>query len=216
MPPKRTYKKRRPYKPRMTRAVKAPTIEKRINSVHAFKRSITTEIGTVLGVYAAGFTFLMSAVPNSAEFTALYDFYRINKVVIRLVWRSSSLTQIETVSNSIVGMPICYHVTDTDDATSPASASEVMEHSKHRMYFFGSTKRVLTKTLYPRYAQEVFRTGVTSGYAEGKRGTWIDCAYPNVEHYAWKIFIDVPQSGTGNQAYFDVQTTYYLEFKDPR
>ena len=188
-----------------------------VNQIHAYKRSFVSAIQTTAGVYGGGFIFSLATMPNSSEFTALYDLYRIRKCVVRIVFRSTTISAIETRDNNVAGMPILYYVKDKDDATTPASASEIMEYSAHKIFFYTPSKRSCSITVYPTWTQEVFRTGVTTGYGLGPRKTWLDAAYSNIEHYGLKMYLSLPQgAGTAVNGYFDIHTTVYLECKDAR
>ena len=216
MPPR--YRKRRPKRStRKPRAKRSRTIDSKVNAIQAFKRTTVAELTTSSGQYGSAGSYSISVMPNVAELSALFDNYRIVKVVLRIVHRSTSLSSIETNNNNLVGFPIIYYVSDLDDATAPTTASEILEYNKHKMFMFTPDKRVLKITVRPRFSNEVFRTGVSTAYAIGAKNTWLDMAYTNIEHYGLKWFIDIPQGGgTTVNASFDVHSTYYVECKDAK
>lgn len=186
-------------------------------SEHFFKRTYTQEVTTTSGVIGLGREWQLALLPNYTEITALFDQYRINCVVVRVIWRSSGLSQIETANNNVAGMPIMYDVIDLDDSTAAASAAEIQEYSKHHITPFGTNRRTRSLKVYPRTANTVYRTGATSAYGMARRKQWIDCSYADVPYYGWKSWIDVPQGGgTAQEASFDLHFTVYLQCRQSR
>lgn len=186
-------------------------------SNHFFKRTYTQEVSTSSGTAGLAREWQLALLPNYTEFTALYDQYRINCVVVRVVWRSSNVTMFETNNNNSVGMPIMYDVIDLDDSTAPSSASDIQQYSKHHITPFSAVHRTRRLKIYPRTANTVYRTGATSAYGMARRGQWIDCNYADVPYYGWKCWIDVPQAGgTTVDAHFDLHFTVYFQCRQSR
>jgi len=66
-----------------------------------------------------------TSVPNSSEFVALFDRYRIEGVDVRVI-------ASQNVSNSVgvaVQMPICQIAKDYDDYTAPGSTNELLQRN---------------------------------------------------------------------------------------
>lgn len=79
-PMRRVFRKKRITRSRRTGRVR------RSMAIHHFKRNFT--FGDVtLGASNTGlsYTFSLNLLPNVSEFAALYDRYRINKVVMRWI-----------------------------------------------------------------------------------------------------------------------------------
>ena len=105
--------------------------------VHAFRRKIApTGLALAAGDNLYGYTFALSDVPSVGDYTALYDQFRLNMVVLRFVWRSTQVSALETSNNAFVGPPSVVYVVDRDDASAPASANEVREYARSKEWFF--------------------------------------------------------------------------------
>lgn len=185
---------------------------------HYFKRTFVNSVSTSsAGILAIGKVFQFSQIPNAAEFSSLFDQYRINCVVAKIVWRSTGIGAIETVVNQQSSAPILFDVIDLDDGNAPANRQEIVEYSKHHVTMFSSVKRYRTIKIYPRNSNTVFRTGVTNAYALAQKGIWLDMAYQDIEYYGYKGWIDIQGTGTGMPInYFDIIYTVYFQCRQAR
>lgn len=185
---------------------------------HSFKvTQVRAPSQTTLGVLLQALNFRLSYLTNVAEYSALFDQYRINCVVVKIVWRSSTASVIESSVNNSVGMPIMYHCLDFDDSTTPVSVAELRERGNCRMTYFSPLKRTQTIKLYPRNLNTIFRTGVSNAYALGRRKAWLDMTNTDVDHYGVKLAVEMPQAGgTIVEGYFDIINTVYFQCKGQR
>lgn len=182
-----------------------------------FRRSYSIAVTTSSGFHYGATAFALNTLPNFAEFTSLFDQYRIKKVQMNFVWRSSGMSQIETGIHNLAGMPIMYSVIDNDDATVPTNIQEIQQYQNHRTTYFSSVKRVKRLSLAPRTLNTIYRTGATSAYALGKRNQWLDMSATDIPHYGLKWAIDVPQSGgAAVEATFDIIYTIFVQMRGPR
>lgn len=192
-----------------------------MSGTHKFKRTFVDEriVTDTAGNAAVGKLWKFNQVPNVTEFGNLFDQYRITKISIRMMWRSTGISAIETAatSNQETGAPIVYDVVDYDDGNAPTSRDDILQYGKHKITPFGTNKRTLKRTVYPRNLNIIFRTGVTNGYSLADYGTWVDMAQTDVEYYGWKAWIDSPGSGTSQPAqFFDITYTVHFECKNSR
>lgn len=200
-----------------SRKLAGPKFNRFSETNYNFKRSYTVSQTTTGGLAYGAASFLLSNLPGYTEFTALFDQYRLNCVVANFVWRSSGLSTIETANNNLVGMPIMYSVIDLDDATAPASISEIQEYGKHKTTYFSTSRRHKSFKIYPRNLNTIYRSGVTSAYTLGRRKAWLDITTTDTPHYGFKWAIDVPQGGgTVVESSFDIVYTIYVQFRQSR
>lgn len=150
----------------------------------------------------AGLNFRLSQVPNSSEFTTLYDQYKIKAVKCTLIPRFTEVPIGSTQGNM-------WSVLDYDDSSPPGNLDELLQRQnlkRTRMH------QIHSRYLRPMVTQEVYATGVATAYAP-KRNVWLDCTNSDVEHYAVKFWFDA--RGTAPVTY-DLQLKYYLAFKNVR
>lgn len=172
--------------------------------VHRFVRSQyysgavagSTLLDTFGGVY-----FRLVDVPNSSEFTSLFDQYRIDKVTIKFMPRANSS---EVGTNQ--GMVKLFTAIDRDDITSPTSIAELLQNETCKVT---PSTRIVSRTFKPMFAQEVYQSATSTGY--GARTGWLDCSNTSIQHYGIKWGLQ--QLPAGAQT-FDLHVKYHLSFKN--
>lgn len=177
------------------------------------KGQVTIANGATASLNAINFT--LDDLHNVGELTALYDEYRINKIIVELIPRGSPLSQ-GTVSangqqylNQYLPFLTAIDLNDTNAIT------------RAEMYEMGLCKhhRPLTtvkRTIYPKIAIQNYISAVSTGYSsKGKQ--WIDTIDPNVPHYGfrWSWQQSLAQA-LGDQVLYDIACTYYVSFRNTK
>lgn len=137
-----------------------------------------------VNVYIHGILVNTWAVPNSSEFSALFDQYCLDSVEVKPYFTNNS----SGVSNSSLTLPIFNWVVDHDD-TSAVNLSDLQQYGDMKSFQLGTspTKSIVIK---PRCTQLVYYNAVSSGYSQAKPGMWIDTANLAVPQYGMKCYID--------------------------
>lgn len=159
-----------------------------------------------------GHSFKLSDVPNSSEFTSLFDAYRIKGVKLEFVpiYNSHEINEGPAASPfDRVGIPVMTFARDLDDSTAPASENTLLQYATNKRINLSSKKSIYIAN--PRVAQTVYQAGLTAAYSEARKNVWIDCANPDVPHYGLKYY--VPTENLSKILYIRVYATYYMEFK---
>lgn len=220
----KTYKKfkKRMYRNKYRNAIQK--VSKYNEPVRFFKRKC--KIGTIttnaFGYSGGSIVFRLDQLPNYNEFTSLFDQYCIRYVKVYIVHRALNLSIMETANDfTRVGFPNIISVRDYDDNTAPTSDeagyNTLREYSKSKTFTYTSERRVYEIGIVPAVLSETYRTGLTTAYAP-KFKSYLDCAFPDVPHYAIKYVVNAPNNGGGTtpNVIFDVYATYYLSFKTIR
>lgn len=164
-------------------------------------------VPTYNGVY-----FKLSDLPNYAEFTALFDQYRITRISISFL-PMSNCNILSAITSSDTGNPgIFGTVLDFDDANAPTTLAELQQYQTFS-YQPAVTRRVHRRSFKPRIASAVYAGAFTS-FANMK-DIWIDVASPNVQYYGLKYYMDQYDAITTPQIY-QVMATYYVQFRQVR
>lgn len=203
--PKRTYARKRVYRRKRKTGQ---------GKVHNFVQTVVgqTIYNDPIASNGFGFNFQLANCSQVSTFGDLFDQYRINKVVIKLMPRA----QTTHANGTAIGTTpsYMYHVCDYDDANVPATLNEILEYENCRTVSTCDGK-VHTITLKPHIALAAF-SGAFTSYANA-RNQWLDCASTTIQHYGWKAIM--PPAGIGNavgSVQFDVIFKYYLSFKNVR
>lgn len=147
-------------------------------------------------------TFKLDQVTNYTEFTALYDQYRINRIVARWVPRTTDSGQGAGERGNF------YSVIDYDDS----ATINVVEAQESQNVKRTVTTRSHIRSFVPAVLAPTYRVGVTSAYGP-KFKQWVDCAYPDVPHYGIKAAV---QNWDNLGITYDLIVTFYMSFRNVR
>lgn len=190
--------------------------------VHKFKRQVflgtykasCTSLGVQTPI-AKAFSFQLVDLPNVAEYTSLFDQYKITGVSVRVIPKSSEQIQGGTSGTvQTLGYGQVVTAIDYDDAANPASKDELLEFGSSKTT---SSNRIHTRFIRPKMLNVVFRNALTSGYSPVK-ATWLDQAYNDLPHYGLKLWVDAPSgfNVADTSIAYDIYATYYFSCKNTR
>jgi len=130
--------------------------------------------------------FALNQLPAVAEFTNLFDKYRITSIDMTF-----SLAR-EMIPNQNLVWPAMFLFMDDDDAAIPISKSSVLERMSVQRVSFAPTRQTISVKINPRWIQS--RAGTSTNIASPS--TWLDMSTPSVQHYGVKAWIDFYNTGT--------------------
>lgn len=177
-----------------------PRLKLKRNKVYTFSRKFRIGAVSTSSVTGAsgGYSFALSQLPASSDFTNLFDQYRIAQITVTF---APNYIQAE--------VPV-YTILDYDDSLTPPSLLSVFEKETCRI---SKSNQITERTFVPRVLREVYATAVTSGY-ETALTPWIDSVNDTVPHYGFKYFIaQLPASGLTNT--YEVNVEYVVQGRNP-
>lgn len=150
--------------------------------------------------------FSLSSLPNSSEFTALFDMYRIDSVELEY--------QLIT---EVIGSayPRIAFTPDYNDSTPPTTESQVLEYGTSEMFLFSQYKPVFKRMLKPR-AQLGTYQGAFTAYSLAPQDAWVSCDYPSVLYYGAKDFISSYNSTTFPNTIVQLYIRMNLSFRNSK
>lgn len=166
-----------------------------------------TRLGAVVGIFpnttthAVGLNFKLSDVTSYTEFTGLFMYFRIKKIVVVIAPQFN----VQTISGTDHLPYLIYSVNHRDAATPTESALLERYNAKRVMQWKHPVKIVLK----PAVTLEVYESVTGTGYTP-RFNQWISTADAVTEHYGLQLFI----GDTATTQDFRVQTRYFLEFKN--
>lgn len=155
------------------------------------------------------YTFKLSDMPNSTEFTNLFDRYRILGVQVLFVPHWTNADNNPVSSMALVN-PNFYTITDYTEDGVPTTLNQLFEDSSCKVTRGG---RVHKRYLKPSVLTQQFESTISTGYSP-KWGQWITTDDPDVPHYCLKWCGDQLATGTTQNFYIRVMMTYYIQCKD--
>lgn len=157
-------------------------------------------------------SFQVSNIANAADFLQIFDSYKLGKVTLKL----SYLNNV-SATNTPGLLPTVYSYFDPDDSVVPPTLLSISGKQGVKVQTFGNKGKVThTVSLKPVTNTFVVTSSGSVPAAVTNKPMWLDCAVPNVSHYALKMYItDVYlPAGAATQAFrFDWQ--YNVGFRSP-
>jgi len=162
--------------------------------------------------------FMLSDLSSYTDFTALFDQYKVDKVVLRIIpYCTGSQTGAAYSSGSGQTGVLLHDVVDFDDVTLPAGSDagvqSLREYQNYRCTNLLMGGAPLTKTFVPRIAVGAYSSGAFGGY-KNDPFSWSDCASPNIQGYGYKAIFEVCSSGVALGLMMKVEADVYLSFRN--
>jgi len=220
MPPKRTYGGRRTALTRSKAVVRKTrtyptTIRNRISrpfssgfkweptKIFKLKQILDTNFSSsTVAIQSTAYIYGLSTFDQVATLGALFDQYRIVKVLNKLTPR---VTETNTIGTSI-GCNL-YTVIDYDDATLLGSVAAAREYTTCKE---SGPHEIVYRNFKPRIAMAAY-SGAFSSFAN-MEDEWIDIASTTVQYYGLKT---VTSTANANQTW-DLRVEVHAEFRNVR
>lgn len=198
--PAATKKSTRPSK--MAKNKNQMVMYKNVNpNVRLIKRNANQgDINCTLNAETYGaFTFQLNNVPKVADFTGLFDQYKINAISLTFypqLTEASSIVAVTSIQNARVFTAI-----DSNDAAVPTALNDIREYDNCEVH--SATEVFSVYIDKPKFvdATGALRTG------------YISTASPGILHYGLKYAIETLNPGSAGAYVFRVEAVYYMSFK---
>lgn len=178
---------------------------------------VASDVG-LISQKALTLSFTLSQAEGAADFTALYDQYRIRAVQVKFSPISLTINNLNSSALSSGQSPTLMSVIDYDDSTDLPSASVARQYSTCIVNQYSTSQsKATTRYFTPASLTQLYRTLTTTGYSS-KYGQWIDVATNDVPHYGMKFLMTTPVTinATDTNVGYQIDTKYYLEFRNSR
>jgi len=169
---------------------------------------------------STAFSFAFNDIINNAEFSQLYDRYRLDRILVKiqLINNPSSAIPLNATSSTANGLnwyPKVWSAIDYDDSNAETIA-QLKERSGTKCRILEPNK-TLTYYIRPAIAAMMYKTATTTGYGP-KWGQWIDMQDIGLPHYGLKLAFDMqgfdPADGNGFKV--NVEKQFFFTCKDVR
>lgn len=165
------------------------------------------------GGFAAAFAFSLADLPQSASYTALYDQYRFERILLRLIPVSNVIDNHTTSAVNTVQNPT-HLVADFDDDGALGSENAALEYDQICTIMPYSGIEV---EFVPHVAAAAFAGGAFSGYLiRPSTDDWVDVANTGVKFYGVKAWVGSLQATATSIAGWTVYAQYTVSFKNIR
>lgn len=211
---RRSYHKRyrpiRNFRKRKSLALKQHNFVERTETVHALE--VNTEAAATGHFYFAS----LSKMKQQTEYAALFEFYRIDKVVATFRYKGGNAGVSSVANNWLQPVnetnPLLYFKVDHNDNTAD-TLSTMKDSMKTKTHMFTNDKPEFSIQLKPAIQSEMYKSAVTTAYTP-KWGQWIPTVDPTVPHYGLKCYAIGYKDAQWNPGTIEVTYKYYVSFKN--
>lgn len=185
--------------------------------MHAFTERVIEETNVPVNGSGIFQSFQFADIYNSTSYQKLFEYYRINKVIITLRYKADLNVRLDTVTTSQPGTtapneanPVVWFKVDHNDVS--ADTLDLMKAStRTKEMQFTNNKPKLQITLKPAILNESYKSITASTYIP-KWNQWLTTQDPSVPHYGIKLYC----TGPGAQSYGGIVMTkqYYFQCKN--
>lgn len=182
---------------------------------HSFVERGTTEHDLQINTEASAgghfHTFSLNQMKQQASYAALFEFYRIDKIVVTFRYKATSRASASYNTQNEVN-PLLYFKVDHNDAS--ADTLILMKDSmKTKTHMFTNDKPEFSIQLKPAIQSEMFKSSLTTAYTP-KWGQWIPTDDPTVPHYALKCYAIGYKDDNFDPGLLNISYKYYVSFKN--
>ena len=183
----------------------------RIPRVYNFKRTLFLENSvSVLAStglpFSSHYGFTLGMLPSASDFTNLYDEYRINKVVFKIIPKFSQVLSTSGSGTSILTQ--VHTAIDYDDSLALPTGTALSEITQYQTHKMSRGNAIHQRVVVPKCELSV--GGSTSA---PKALQWIDCDNTSILHNGIKVVVPKLLQ-TGTEQYWDVQMDVYMSFRN--
>jgi len=157
-------------------------------------------------------TFQLFDIPQYLSYTALYEEYKIDKIVFSLkALQNVSVGVTSTAANYLSTLGMIHSTVDYNDAVAPTTIQSMMNDSTYKGTV---SSRNHTRTFVPRWLNDV-----ASNVANQSKTGWLNTDTTSVSHYGVKwAFEGGYTNAIASAPSFVVEpiVTYYISFRNPK
>jgi len=174
------------------------------NHIFTFRQYVAdAPISQTTSFYGGAFDFQLAYMADVTPYATLFDSFRIVK--IEQFWRPMfNVNNLQGATAALVAVPLLYLVVDWDDSSTPATASELQQHSNCKTIMGNKNAKIV---LQPR-------TIDGGNYDAKPTSTWYDCAHTDTSYKGIKVGITAGIAGSLQT--WHVSTRYTIQFKTVR
>lgn len=188
-------------------------------SSYASNTSVYT-VGASLQSAPCSMAFQMDDVPNVSEFQNLFDYYKLNRVLVTIKMipnpDAQNFGQV-VATNNATWYPTLWYVVDHDDNNTVTLAQiKEFERVKHRVLKPNSEIKIMVR---PTNLIQCYRTLATTGYQIDFKKQYLDMANLDIPHYGLKMVFDfegIQLNSVANNYQFKINAKYYFTCKSVR
>jgi len=206
---KRGFKAMKSYRPK----VRKPLAMKS----HNFTERVVDEYNLVVNGAGLFQSFQLDDVYNIASYKALFEYYKLNKVIITLRYKAAMNSHQDLVTATTQSTnetnPVIWFKVDHNDVNSD-TLSLMKSSTRTKEIQFTNNRPKIQIVLKPAILQEAYKSTVASTYVP-KWSQWLTTRDTSVPHYGIKMYATGPAAPSAS-AYGSIVVSkqYYFTLKN--
>ena len=153
------------------------------------------------------------------SYAAIFEYYRINKVVVEFRYKGASTPAFTTINgtasqnneiNNEIN-PVLYFKVDHNDIAAD-SLSTLKESMRTREHQLTNNRPNFTIAFKPAIQAEAYKTAISTAYRP-KWGQWLSVTDDTVPHYGLKVYAVAGAGNNPNMGKIEVTTKIYFSVK---
>jgi hypothetical protein len=161
----------------------------------------------------AGVSVYTTALPNVSEFSALFDQWRLKKVIVRI---DMPAAYSNSGNSPGIIMPCMYFVSDYDDSQD-CTITDMLQYPQCRVHnFYKDGYTPFQVSLSPKPLRDVAGSGIATSYGPMPTAPWLRTADLSTPHYGLKVAFDWFGYTQLTTVGIVVTIWYELEFTNPK
>ena len=193
-------KKAKKYRKRYKKESLSSLYNNRIQFVRIHTDFFSLNVASLTGV-GGGYTFQLSQVPGSSDFTSMYDQYKICGVHLKFFPEQTQTATLATL-DSVRGNARFLTCIDLNDDTPPTTADDVRQYESCQVTSILEQHEVYIK-------KPLFLNSSGQNVSD-----WVSSQSPSVRWYGCKFFCEAPLNTGAGVFDFRVEAIFYLCFKN--
>jgi hypothetical protein len=175
---------------------------------YAVKRTSQVVVATAATDIGRSGNFIqLNNVPDTADFTALFDAFTIDRIDLHFVCTRASVS----AGNSGI-FPTLLWAPDYNDSSAPTLVGDVLSYDGMQIHQFSETARHVCYSIKPKA-----QINVSSGTAVSTAGTWLSTASSGASPwFGYKYWLVDYNSTSTTGTVITLYTKYHLRFKVPK
>ena len=147
------------------------------------------------------YNFSLNDLPNSSEFTSLFDMYKINAVKITFSPQMTENISLSPLNNAFASSRF-FSAIDYNDSTAPTSTDELRQYSTCKM-----------TPLLKKHTRMIFKPKIldSSSYT---LSTWIASSSPSTNYFGLKVSVEPFEGSTITTMIYKIECKFYMSFKN--
>lgn len=181
---------------------------------HVFTERVIEE--QVLEVNSAGLfmTFSLADIYNSTSYQKLFEYYQLNKVIVRCRYKADGNPRTDVNSTTYMPVneanPILWFKVDHNDANAD-TLDQMKASTRTKEVQLTNDKPNFDIVLKPSILQEAYKSSIASTYIPKWR-QWLTTQDPSVPHYGLKMYATGP--GAHSNGSLVISRQYYFTCKN--